>query len=77
MTALAVSMIVAAHWKINRDGSSIHHSMTYRVLIGCFILAFAGSGSTRRTLALRNGNLRIGTIAVATMLEAARNLVPS
>jgi Amt family ammonium transporter len=73
MTALAVSMIVGPRiGKFNRDGSSnpiIGHDIS-AVLIGCFILAFGWFGfNPGSTLgASANGNLRIGTIAVATML---------
>ena len=58
--------------KFNRDGSSnpiIGHDIS-AVLIGCFILAFGwfgfNPGSTLGASAA--GNLRIGTIAVDTML---------
>jgi Amt family ammonium transporter len=73
VTALAVSMIVGPRiGKFNRDGSSnpiIGHDIS-AVLIGCFILAFGWFGfNPGSTLgASANGNLRIGTIAVATML---------
>ncbi len=73
VTALAVSMIVGPRiGKFNRDGSSnpiIGHDIS-AVLIGCFILAFGwfgfNPGSTLGASAA--GNLRIGTIAVDTML---------
>jgi len=73
ITALAVSMIVGPRiGKFNRDGSSnpiIGHDIS-AVLIGCFILAFGwfgfNPGSTLGASAA--GNLRIGTIAVDTML---------
>jgi len=73
ITALAVSMIVGPRiGKFNRDGSSnpiIGHDVS-AVLIGCFILAFGwfgfNPGSTLGASAA--GNLRIGTIAVDTML---------
>jgi Amt family ammonium transporter len=73
MTALAVSLIVGPRiGKFNRDGSSnpiIGHDIS-AVLIGCFILAFGwfgfNPGSTLGASAA--GNLRIGTIAVDTML---------
>ena len=73
MTALAVAMIVGPRiGKYNRDGSSnaiIGHDIS-AVLIGCFILAFGwfgfNPGSTLGASAA--GNLRIGSIAVNTML---------
>ena len=73
MTALAVAMIVGPRiGKFNRDGSSnaiIGHDIS-AVLIGCFILAFGwfgfNPGSTLGASAA--GNLRIGSIAVNTML---------
>ncbi|HVB34679.1 MAG TPA: ammonium transporter [Patescibacteria group bacterium] len=73
ITALAVSMIVGPRiGKFNRDGSSnpiIGHDIS-AVMIGCFILAFGwfgfNPGSTLGASAA--GNLRIGTIAVDTML---------
>jgi Amt family ammonium transporter len=73
ITALAVSMIIGPRiGKFNRDGSSnpiIGHDVS-AVLIGCFILAFGwfgfNPGSTLGASAA--GNLRIGTIAVDTML---------
>jgi Amt family ammonium transporter len=73
MTALAVAMIVGPRiGKFNRDGSSnaiIGHDIS-AVLIGCFILAFGwfgfNPGSTLGASAA--GNLRIGSIAVDTML---------
>ncbi len=73
LTALAVSLIVGPRiGKFNRDGSSnpiIGHDIS-AVLIGCFILAFGWFGfNPGSTLgASANGNLRIGTIAVDTML---------
>ncbi|MBZ5641739.1 MAG: ammonium transporter [Acidobacteriia bacterium] len=73
MTALAVSLIIGARiGKYNRDGSSnpiIGHDIS-AVLIGCFILAFGWFGfNPGSTLgASASGNLRIGTIAVDTML---------
>src|SRR6266536_3779671 len=73
MTALAVAMIVGPRiGKYNRDGSSnpiIGHDIS-AVLIGCFILAFGWFGfNPGSTLgASGNGNLRIGSIAVNTML---------
>jgi len=73
ITALAVCLIVGPRiGKFNRDGSSnpiIGHDVS-AVLIGCFILAFGwfgfNPGSTLGASAA--GNLRIGTIAVDTML---------
>src|SRR5438876_1858659 len=73
MTALAVCLIIGPRiGKFNRDGSSnpiIGHDIS-AVLIGCFILAFGWFGfNPGSTLgASANGNLRIGTIAVTTML---------
>jgi len=73
LTALAVCFIVGPRiGKFNRDGSAnpiIGHDIS-AVLIGCFILAFGWFGfNPGSTLgASANGNLRIGTIAVATML---------
>jgi ammonium transporter, Amt family len=73
ITALAVCFILGPRiGKFNRDGSSnpiIGHDVS-AVLIGCFILAFGwfgfNPGSTLGASAA--GNLRIGTIAVDTML---------
>ena len=73
ITALAVAMIIGPRiGKFNRDGSPnaiIGHDIS-AVLIGCFILAFGwfgfNPGSTLGASAA--GNLRIGTIAVNTML---------
>ena len=73
MTALAVSMIIGARiGKYTRDGKANPmpgHDMTM-VLLGCFILAFGWFGfNPGSTLgASGNGNLRIGSIAVNTML---------
>jgi len=73
MTALAVCLIIGPRiGKYNRDGSSnpiIGHDIS-AVLIGCFILAFGWFGfNPGSTLgASANGNLRIGSIAVDTML---------
>jgi Amt family ammonium transporter len=73
LTALAVAMIIGPRiGKYNRDGSSnpiIGHDIS-AVLIGCFILAFGWFGfNPGSTLgASANGCLRIGTIAVDTML---------
>src|SRR6202171_6550496 len=73
LTALAVCLIVGPRIsKFNKDGSAnpiIGHDIS-AVLIGCFILAFGwfgvNPGSTLGGSA--HGNLRIGTVAVATML---------
>ena len=73
LTAMAVCFIVGPRiGKFNRDGSSnpiIGHDIS-AVLIGCFILAFGwfgfNPGSTLGASAA--GNLRIGSIAVDTML---------
>ncbi len=73
ITALAVAMIMGPRiGKFNRDGSAntiIGHDIS-AVLIGCFILAFGwfgfNPGSTLGASAA--GNLRIGSIAVNTML---------
>ncbi len=73
ITALAVCMIIGPRiGKYNRDGSSnpiLGHDVS-ACLIGCFILAFGWFGfNPGSTLgASANGNLRIGTIAVNTML---------
>src|SRR2546428_5001560 len=73
ITALAVCLIIGPRiGKFNRDGSSnpiIGHDIS-AVLIGCFILAFGWVGfNPGSTLgASGNGALRIGTIAVTTML---------
>ena len=73
MTALAVALIIGPRiGKFNRDGSSnpiLGHDIS-AVLIGCFILAFGWFGfNPGSTLgASANGNLRIGSIAVNTML---------
>jgi ammonium transporter, Amt family len=73
LTALAMAIIIGPRLgKYNRDGSSNAipgHDITL-VLIGCFILAFGWFGfNPGSTLgASGNGALRIGTIAVDTML---------
>jgi len=73
ITALAVSMIIGARiGKYNRNGSSNAmpgHDIVI-VLTGCFILAFGWFGfNPGSTLgASGNGALRIGSIAVNTML---------
>jgi Amt family ammonium transporter len=73
VTALAVALIIGPRiGKFNRDGSPnaiIGHDIS-AVLIGCFILAFGwfgfNPGSTLGASAA--GSLRIGSIAVNTML---------
>ena len=80
ITALAVSMIIGPRiGKYNRDGSSnpiLGHDIS-AVLIGCFILAFGwfgfNPGSTLGASAA--GNLRIGTIAVDTMLAGCTGTI--
>jgi ammonium transporter, Amt family len=73
ISALAVSMIIGPRiGKYSRDGKPHPvpgHDITM-VLIGCFILAFGWFGfNPGSTLgASGSGNLRIGTIAVNTML---------
>jgi Amt family ammonium transporter len=73
LTALAVSMIIGPRiGKYTREGKPNPmpgHDITM-VLIGCFILAFGWFGfNPGSTLgASGNGNLRIGSIAVNTML---------
>ena len=80
MTALAVCMIIGPRiGKYNRDGSSnaiLGHDVG-AVLIGCFILAFGWFGfNPGSTLgASANGNLRIGTIAVDTMLAGCTGTI--
>jgi Amt family ammonium transporter len=82
MTALAVSMIIGPRiGKYNRDGKPNPmpgHDMTM-VLIGCFILAFGWFGfNPGSTLgASGNGNLRIGSIAVNTMLAGCTGSIAS
>ncbi|MGC8550385.1 MAG: ammonium transporter [Acidobacteriaceae bacterium] len=73
VTALAVALIIGPRiGKFNKDGSSnaIQGHDISAVLVGCFILAFGwfgfNPGSTLGASAA--GNLRIGTIAVDTML---------
>jgi Amt family ammonium transporter len=73
LTGLAVAMIVGPRLgKYNRDGSSnaIPGHDIVIVLLGCFILAFGWFGfNPGSTLgASGNGALRIGSIAVNTML---------
>src|SRR6266853_4680869 len=76
MTALAVAMIIGPRiGKYNRDGSPNAipgHDITM-VLLGCFILAFGWFGfNPGSTLGASGaGNLRIGSIAVNTMLAGA------
>jgi Amt family ammonium transporter len=80
VTALAVSLIIGPRiGKYNRDGSSnpiLGHDIS-AVLIGCFILAFGwfgfNPGSTLGASAA--GNLRIGTIAVDTMLAGCTGTI--
>ena len=73
LTALAVAMQLGPRiGKFNRDGSPNvipGHDLTY-VLLGCFILAFGWFGfNPGSTLgASGNGCLRIGSVAVNTML---------
>jgi ammonium transporter, Amt family len=73
ITALALSMMLGPRiGKYNRDGKSnaiLAHDIVI-VLTGCFILAFGWFGfNPGSTLgASGNGNLRIGSIAVNTML---------
>src|SRR5205085_11953717 len=80
LTALAVCLIVGPRiGKFNRDGSSnaiIGHDIS-AVMIGCFILAFGWFGfNPGSTLgASANGNLRIGTIAVDTMLAGCTGTI--
>ncbi len=76
LSALAVSMVIGARiGKYNRDGSPNPmpgHDITM-VLIGCFILAFGWFGfNPGSTLGASGaGNLRIGSVAVNTMLAGA------
>ena len=73
ITALAVGMLIGPRiGKYNRDGSPNAipgHDLSY-VLLGCFILAFGWFGfNPGSTLgASGNGCLRIGSVAVNTML---------
>ncbi len=82
ITALAVSMIIGPRiGKYTRTGKANPmpgHDMTM-VLIGCFILAFGWFGfNPGSTLgASGNGNLRIGTIAVNTMLAGCTGSIAS
>ncbi len=73
LTALAVAMIIGPRiGKYNRDGkaNAIPGHDIVLVLTGCFILAFGWFGfNPGSTLAASgNGALRIGTVAVCTML---------
>jgi Amt family ammonium transporter len=80
ITALAVCLIIGPRiGKYNRDGSAnaiLGHDVS-AVLIGCFILAFGWFGfNPGSTLgASANGNLRIGTIAVDTMLAGCTGTI--
>jgi Amt family ammonium transporter len=80
LTALAVSLIIGPRiGKFNRDGSGnpiIGHDVS-AVMIGCFILAFGWFGfNPGSTLgASAGGNLRIGTIAVDTMLAGCTGTI--
>ena len=82
MTALAVSMIIGPRiGKYTRDGKANPmpgHDITM-VLLGCFILAFGWFGfNPGSTLgASGNGNLRIGSIAVNTMLAGCTGSIAS
>jgi len=82
MTALAVSMILGPRiGKYNKNGRPNPmpgHDITM-VLIGCFILAFGWFGfNPGSTLgASGNGNLRIGSIAVNTMLAGCTGSIAS
>jgi len=82
LTALAVSMIIGPRiGKYNKSGKPNPmpgHDMTM-VLIGCFILAFGWFGfNPGSTLgASGNGSLRIGSIAVNTMLAGATGSIAS
>jgi Amt family ammonium transporter len=82
MTALAVSMIIGPRiGKYTREGKANPmpgHDITM-VLLGCFILAFGWFGfNPGSTLgASGNGNLRIGSIAVITMLAGCTGSIAS
>ncbi|MGH9504648.1 MAG: ammonium transporter [Terriglobales bacterium] len=71
LSALALSIIIGPRiGKYNRDGSSNAmpgHDMVI-VLTGCFILAFGWFGFNPGSTLGASGALRIGTIAVDTML---------
>ena len=73
ITALAMAMMIGpANWEIHARRQAARHagSRSLVVLTGCFILAFGWFGfNPGSTLgASGNGNLRIGSIAVNTML---------
>jgi Amt family ammonium transporter len=82
ITALAVSMIIGPRiGKYTREGKANPmpgHDITM-VLLGCFILAFGWFGfNPGSTLgASGNGNLRIGCIAVNTMLAGCTGSIAS
>src|SRR6266478_1819581 len=82
MTALAVSMIIGPrigkYTRTGRANPMPGHDMTM-VLLGCFILAFGWFGfNPGSTLgASGNGNLRIGSIAVNTMLAGCTGSIAS
>jgi Amt family ammonium transporter len=82
MTALAVGMIIGPRiGKYTKEGKANPmpgHDMTM-VLMGCFILAFGWFGfNPGSTLgASGNGNLRIGSIAVNTMLAGCTGSIAS
>jgi Amt family ammonium transporter len=82
MTALAVSMIlgprIGKYTKNGKPNPMPGHDITM-VLIGCFILAFGWFGfNPGSTLgASGNGNLRIGSIAVNTMLAGCTGSIAS
>jgi ammonium transporter, Amt family len=82
MTALAVSMIIGPRiGKYTREGKANPmpgHDITM-VLLGCFILAFGWFGfNPGSTLgASGNGSLRIGSIAVNTMLAGCTGSIAS
>ena len=82
MTALAVSMIIGPrigkYTKTGKPNPMPGHDMTM-VLLGCFILAFGWFGfNPGSTLgASGNGNLRIGSIAVNTMLAGCTGSIAS
>ncbi len=71
LTALALALIIGPRiGKFNRDGSSnpiLGHDIS-AVLVGCFILAFGWFGFNPGSTLGASGALRIGTIAVDTML---------
>ena len=71
LTALALALIIGPRiGKFNKDGSSnpiLGHDIS-AVLVGCFILAFGWFGFNPGSTLGASGALRIGTIAVDTML---------